>query len=217
MERVSVRVPHNEWPPRPHQQKLWGYLQAGGKRAMAVWHRRAGKDEVCLHHTARIDAAGWQTSGHACPSTIRVGNAIWRSQSAHRQERIDEAFPASCEPTSTTLKCSSASRTAAPSQCIGSDPITATVGASSQELSTRSMRWRTQSRGRTTGRWSRKTTAGRRSSLLPEDAICVRHVSNMPSQSPEWFSELLTVEDTGALTDAALAEALKEYTRAVRQ
>ena len=31
-------------------------------------------------------------------------------------------------------------------------------------------------------------------------------------QSPEWFSELLTAKDTGALTAAALAETLKEYT-----
>jgi len=31
-------------------------------------------------------------------------------------------------------------------------------------------------------------------------------------QSPDWFAELLTAEDTGALTQAALAAALKEYT-----
>jgi hypothetical protein len=32
--------------------RLWQHLQAGGDRAMAVWHRRAGKDEICLHHAA---------------------------------------------------------------------------------------------------------------------------------------------------------------------
>ena len=53
METTQVTVPYNGWQPRPHQQKLWEYLQAGGKRAMAVWHRRAGKDEVCLHHIMR--------------------------------------------------------------------------------------------------------------------------------------------------------------------
>ena len=31
------------------------------------------------------------------------------------------------------------------------------------------------------------------------------------SQSPEWFCEFLTAKDTGALTDEALAETLKEY------
>ena len=45
-------LPHNDWWPRDHQMKLWQYLQAGGKRAIAVWHRRAGKDEVCLHYMA---------------------------------------------------------------------------------------------------------------------------------------------------------------------
>src|SRR5262245_10054493 len=38
----------NRWQPRPYQRRLWSYLEGGGKRAVAVWHRRAGKDEVCL-------------------------------------------------------------------------------------------------------------------------------------------------------------------------
>ena len=45
---IEIPLPHNNWWPRDHQMQLWEYLQAGGKRAMAVWHRRAGKDEVCL-------------------------------------------------------------------------------------------------------------------------------------------------------------------------
>ena len=28
------------------------FLHEGGKRAIAIWHRRAGKDDVYLHHTA---------------------------------------------------------------------------------------------------------------------------------------------------------------------
>jgi hypothetical protein len=47
-----IRLPHNGWAPRPYQRKLWNYLEKGGKRAVAIWHRRAGKDEVCLHWTA---------------------------------------------------------------------------------------------------------------------------------------------------------------------
>ena len=46
---ATVNLPHLGWQPRPHQKKLWRYLMNGGKRAVAVWHRRAGKDEICLH------------------------------------------------------------------------------------------------------------------------------------------------------------------------
>ena len=51
----------NQWQPRSYQRRLWNYLEEGGKRAVAVWHRRAGKDEVCLHWTA-------------CAAMQRVGN-----------------------------------------------------------------------------------------------------------------------------------------------
>ena len=43
---MKHHLPHNGWMPRGHQNKLWDYLQDGGTRAMAVWHRRAGKDDV---------------------------------------------------------------------------------------------------------------------------------------------------------------------------
>ena len=42
----------NKFTLRPYQAPLWNYLELGGKRAIAAWHRRAGKDEVCLHWTA---------------------------------------------------------------------------------------------------------------------------------------------------------------------
>src|SRR5687767_2936599 len=57
---MEVILP-NRWRPRDYQRRLWSYLEDGGKRAVAVWHRRAGKDEVCLH---------WA----ACAAMQRVGN-----------------------------------------------------------------------------------------------------------------------------------------------
>ena len=36
---LDIVLPHNNWRPRPHQMRLWQHLQAGGDRAMAVWHR----------------------------------------------------------------------------------------------------------------------------------------------------------------------------------
>jgi hypothetical protein len=57
---MEVILP-NRWEPRHYQRRLWSYLETGGKRAVGVWHRRAGKDEVCLH---------WA----ACAAMQRVGN-----------------------------------------------------------------------------------------------------------------------------------------------
>ena len=40
---LEISIP-NGWQTRPYQRPLWDYLMGGGKRACAVWHRRAGKD-----------------------------------------------------------------------------------------------------------------------------------------------------------------------------
>jgi len=40
---LSQKFPVN-WQPYPFQLPLWRYLYNGGKKAIAIWHRRAGKD-----------------------------------------------------------------------------------------------------------------------------------------------------------------------------
>jgi hypothetical protein len=39
----SLTLPYG-YVPRPYQLPLWNHIQNGGKRAISVWHRRAGKD-----------------------------------------------------------------------------------------------------------------------------------------------------------------------------
>ena len=71
MKKINVALPYAGWMARPHQLKLWEYLVTGGKRAIAVWHRRAGKDEVALHHTAVQAAKRSAITGTACRNTPR--------------------------------------------------------------------------------------------------------------------------------------------------
>ena len=86
----------NRWRPRDYQRRLWDYLETGGKRAVAVWHRRAGKDEVCLHWAA---CAAMQRVGnywHMLPEASQARKAIWDAINPHTgRRRIDEAFPPS--------------------------------------------------------------------------------------------------------------------------
>ena len=83
---IDITVPHNGWTPRPHQMPLWRYLQEGGKRAIAIWHRRAGKDEVCLHHAA-VSAVTRVRRLLARLARVQPGpqSGVGGGQSAHRQ------------------------------------------------------------------------------------------------------------------------------------
>src|SRR6516225_4352276 len=91
---MKISLPHNDWRPRPHQMALWRYLAQGGKRAMAVWHRRAGKDEICLHHAAVSLAIRRGNYWHCLPEYAQGRKAIWTAVNPHTgKRRIDEAFP----------------------------------------------------------------------------------------------------------------------------
>ena len=43
-----IQHAETQWRPRDYQRPAWDYLVGGGKRAYLLWHRRSGKDELCL-------------------------------------------------------------------------------------------------------------------------------------------------------------------------
>jgi intein/homing endonuclease len=69
-------------------------MEHGGKRAIAICHRRWGKDEIALHWAAvamhRRPADYW----HCLPHYSQARKAIWTAVNPHSgKRRIDEAFP----------------------------------------------------------------------------------------------------------------------------
>src|ERR1700721_442738 len=65
--RPKIRIPNN-WAPRRYQRNVWRYLEQGGKRAICIWHRRAGKDEICLHWAAASMIDRPSTYWHMLPA-----------------------------------------------------------------------------------------------------------------------------------------------------
>lgn len=91
---ASLTIPNN-WKPRSYQKAVWNALETSSlRRFFLVWHRRAGKDEVCLHWLAccMIDKAA--TYWHMLPEAAQARKAIWDAVNPHTgKRRIDEAFP----------------------------------------------------------------------------------------------------------------------------
>jgi hypothetical protein len=212
MAKIKLDLPFNGWEPRPHQEKLWQYLSGGGKRALAVWHRRAGKDEVCLHFTAMTAFERIGNYWHCLPEYNQARKAIWTAINAHTgKRRIDEVFPHSIRANTNDNEMFIRFRNGSTWQCIGSDTYNTTVGASvagivfSEYALANPSAWAYyRPMLEENGGWAAfiSTPRGR------------NHCFSMfqyASQSAEWFCELLTAKDTHALTDEALAETLKEY------
>ena len=84
----------NGWLPRPYQRPLWDYLEEGGRRAIAIWHRRAGKDDLCLHWTAVAAMQRVGTYWHMLPEYEQGRKVLWNAVNPKTgRRRIDDAFP----------------------------------------------------------------------------------------------------------------------------
>ncbi len=89
----EIDLPHN-WSPRPYQMAAWCAWEAGTRRLLLIWHRRAGKDDVALHMAAVAAHERPANYWHCLPEYAQARKAIWTAVNPHTGKfRIDEAFP----------------------------------------------------------------------------------------------------------------------------
>jgi hypothetical protein len=109
---------------------LWSYLENGGKRAIEIWHRRAGKDEVCLHWAAVAAHERRATYWHMLPEYAQGRKAIWVAVNADTgKRRIDEAFPVELRANTNEQEMFIRFKNGSTWQVVGSDRFNAAVGS----------------------------------------------------------------------------------------
>jgi phage terminase large subunit len=127
---VRVQLPHNGWRPRKHQMRAWSYLENGGRHAELVWHRRAGKDEICLHWAAIAAHQRPATYWHMLPMASQARKAIWEAINPHTgKRRIDEAFPQELRATTRENEMLIKFKCGSTWQVVGSDNFNSLVGS----------------------------------------------------------------------------------------
>lgn len=200
-----IQLP-NEWVPRKHQMQLWTYLEGGGKRAAAVWHRRAGKDSVALNWTATAAHQRVGTYWHMLPTQTQGRKTIWDGIDRHGRRMIDQAFP---PPVRTNyrkdemkieLKCGSIWQVVGSdnyNNLIGSNP----VGVVFSEYSVADPAAWDYIRPilAENGGWAVFifTARGRNHGAL---------LYEMARDNPSWFAQILTVDDTGVIGPEVIQE-----------
>lgn len=127
--RNDISLPAN-WACRPYQDKLWTYLVEGGKRAVAVWHRRAGKDAVCLNWTAVAAHQRIGTYWHMLPEYGQARKAVWNAVNPNTGRRIiDEAFPPALRVKTSDQDMFIRFKNGSTWQLVGSDRFDSLVGS----------------------------------------------------------------------------------------
>lgn len=204
MSGLEITLP-NSWQPRPYQRKLWEYLEGGGKRAYAVWHRRAGKDDVCLHWSA---VAAHQRVGnywHMLPEAAQARKAIWEAINPHTgMRRIDEAFPVDLRETTRENEMSIRFKCGSIWQVVGSDNYNSLVGSPPVGLVLSEFALADP------GCWAYLEP------ILEENGGWAAFITTPRGNNhgadfyraavadPEWFDELLPATDTGIFSTAQL-------------
>lgn len=73
---MTIEVPHN-WQPRPYQMPAWSALEGGCRRAILVWHRKAGKDLLALNWTVTQAVERVGVYWHVFPTARQGRKIVW--------------------------------------------------------------------------------------------------------------------------------------------
>lgn len=125
----TITLPNN-WKPRDYQRKAWRYLQSGGKHCELVWHRRGGKDDLSLHHTACSAHERVGNYWHMLPQANQARKALWEAVNPHTgKRRIDEAFPRELRSATQEHEMLIRFKVGSTWQVVGSDNFNSLVGS----------------------------------------------------------------------------------------
>lgn len=201
---MKIELP-NLWTPRAYQEPLWKYMHGGGKRAIAIWPRRHGKDDLALHYTACAAHERVGVYWHLLPQQNQARKAIWDAVNPHTgRRRIDDAFPQALRETTREQDMLIRFKTGSTWQVIGSDNYDALVGTppigvvfSEWALSNPQAWSLIRPILLENGGWAIFITT-------PRGRNHAHRMFQMAEQSEEWFAERLTSDHTGVFTPEAL-------------
>jgi hypothetical protein len=98
---VRLELP-NGFEPRPYQSKAMAYFDCGGRRAITVWHRRAGKDLTAIHQTCKAAHLEKGLYWHIFPTAEQARKAIWTGFTKDGQRILEQCFPSALRKTPRT-------------------------------------------------------------------------------------------------------------------
>ena len=183
----------------------------GGKRASLAWHRRAGKDDLCLHFAAIAAHERIGNIWHMLPEAAQARKAIWLAVNPKTgKRRIDEAFPVELRAATNDQEMMIRFRNGSTWQLCGSDNYDSLVGSSpmgivfSEYAVANPAAW-----------------AYLRPILLENDGWALfistprgknhfHMLHEKTARSEGWFRESLTNDETHVFTKAQLESELKE-------
>lgn len=182
-------------------------MDRGGTRAVAVWHRRAGKDLTGAHQIAK---SAFQRTGlywHLLPTQRQGRKVVWDAITGSGERLIDHVFPPECragEPNQTDMKIPL--RSGSLYQVVGSDNYDSLVG--SNPVGVLFSEWSLSD----PRAWEfvrpilRENNGWAAFIYTPRGYNHGFDLYQISRENRAWFSSVKTITDTGVLTSADMDE-----------
>ena len=202
----------NSWEPRHYQLPMWRYLEGGGKRAIGIWHRRAGKDDVLLHRTAVAAFERPATYWTALPEYAQARKALWSAVNPHTgKRRIDEAFPHEIRESTNEQEMFIRFVNGSTWQLVGSDRYNSLVGAGVAGVTFSEFALANPSAWAYIRPMLQENDGWAAFITTPRGRNHAYSMLQHAQGNDNWFGEVLSIRDTGALTSSQIDESLAEY------
>jgi phage terminase large subunit len=191
-------------------------VQRKKKKAIAVWHRRAGKDETLMK--AFRDMSNPREGGrvgtywHCLPQYEQGRKALWDGVDPRSgKTRVERIFPKEAGFVHDQQKMFVKMPWGSTWQLIGSDRYDATVGSGPVGIGYSEWALSNPSAYAYHKPMLQETDGTAAFITTPRGQNHAKTMYDNAVEDDDWFAELLTVNDTGILTPAQLTEELKDY------
>jgi hypothetical protein len=171
-------------------------MEARKKRAVCIWHRRAGKDSFALNFTAVMAHQRVGSYWHMLPTLQQARRVVWDGIDKFGRRMIDQAFPKQIRKNINNTEMKIEFKNGSIWQCVGSDNYDSLVGTNPigvifSEYSIADPRaWDflrpilAENEG-----WSAFI-------YTPRGKNHGHSLYNMAQTNPNWYCDLRTIEDT---------------------
>lgn len=200
MTQVTIELPH-EYKCRDYQELFWKEMSKK-KRAALVWHRRAGKEKTCWNYMICKACQKVGTYYYLFPHFSQGRKILWDGMDKTGKKFLNHIPPAllSGEPNATEMKIRLVNGSII--QIIGTNNVDSIVGTNpigcvfSEYSLQNPIAWQL------IRPILRENDGWAVFNFTPRGANHAKELFDMASANPKWFAQLLTVNDTKAITEA---------------
>lgn len=199
------------FPARPYQKQLVDYFRTGGKSAFCVWHRKSGKDRTAtfIESERMFERVGlyW----HCLPKYEDARRVIWDAITPDGKKLIDVNFPREIIKKKLDHEMKIETINGSIWQPIGADNFDSLVGAFPIHVTYSEFPLMDP---RARGYIRPAIAMAKGTELLIGTPRGYNHAHDLwqfAKANPEWYTSLLTVDDTGIFDTDFLSHELRQY------